>query len=79
MPRKNMGDWLVDRGRAEFGRSEYAEVHSGHIHHESVWQDGAVTVKSIPPSAQRHGKGISKGTRKALRQCCVMSGTRQGG
>lgn len=78
MPRKNMGDWLVDRGRAEFGRSEYAEVHSGHIHHESVWQDGAVTVKSIPPvspaSWWEHQQGYPKGTKTML--CYVWHPTR---
>lgn len=82
MSRKNIGDWLIDRAREDYGKSLYAEVHSGHIHHEYVRQDGAVIVRSLPTISNaswwEHQQGYPKGTKTMM--CfvwCVERGLRE--
>lgn len=60
MSRKNMGIWLQDRARAEYGQSKFAEVHAGHLHRESRtetyrtytdetgYSDGGIVVRHLP-------------------------------
>lgn len=36
MSRKNIGNWLQDRARREYGQAQYAEIHAGHLHSEGV-------------------------------------------
>jgi hypothetical protein len=62
MQGKNLGMWLQDRARKEYGQAKFAEVHAGHIHHEQVkekyllkliedtvvYQDGGIAVKHLP-------------------------------
>lgn len=48
MPKKNMRSWLQDRARKEFGQSKFAEIHSGHIHSESVQTESGVIVRYMP-------------------------------
>ena len=48
MPKKNMHGWLQDRARKEFGRSKYAEIHSGHYHSEQVCEAAGVTIRYMP-------------------------------
>jgi hypothetical protein len=70
MSRKNIGDWLIDRAREDYGKSLYAEVHSGHIHHEYVRQDGAIIVRSLPTISNaswwEHQQGYPKGMKTMM-------------
>jgi hypothetical protein len=75
MVRKNMGSWLQDRARKEYGLSKYAEIHAGHLHSESRtefksdYENGGVVVKHLPTisnaSAWEHQQGYPFG-KKAL-------------
>jgi hypothetical protein len=70
MSRKNIGDWLIDRAREDYGKSLYAEVHSGHLHHEYVRQDGAIIVRSLPTISNaswwEHQQGYPKGMKTMM-------------
>lgn len=46
--RKNIGTWLITNFRKEFGKSMYAEIHSGHIHCKTEEIINAVKVISLP-------------------------------
>lgn len=46
--KKNMQGWLQDRARKEYGQSKYAEIHSGHLHSEQVYEVAGVTVRHLP-------------------------------
>lgn len=60
MPRKNIGLWLQDRARKEFGEAKFAEVHAGHFHSEKtkesyrayddevVTNEGGIVVRHLP-------------------------------
>lgn len=60
MPRKNIGLWLQDRARKEFGEAKFAEVHAGHFHSEKtkesyrtyddeiVMNEGGIVVRHLP-------------------------------
>ena len=48
MPKKNMQSWLQDRARKEFGKTRYAEIHSGHYHSEQVYEIGGITIRYMP-------------------------------
>ena len=48
MPKKNMQSWLQDRARKEFGKSQYAEIHSGHYHSEQVYETAGMTIRYMP-------------------------------
>lgn len=48
MPRKNMGEWLLKDFRREYGETQYAEIHSGHVHHESVKEINSIKVITLP-------------------------------
>lgn len=47
MPNKNLGFWLQDRAKKEYGMSKYAEVHCGHLHTQGV--------KEIVQTEDQHG------------------------
>lgn len=90
MSRKNMGGWLADRARKEYGLSKFAEVHAGHLHSESrtetyrtytdktIYEDGGIVVKHLPTisnaSAWEHQAGYPFGN-KTL-QCFVWNETK---
>lgn len=46
--KKNEFNWLQVEFRKEWGLTEYAEQHSGHIHHESVKTQGGIVKRSNP-------------------------------
>lgn len=48
MSKKNMHGWLQDRARKEFGKSKYAEIHSGHLHSEQVYEVAGITIRHMP-------------------------------
>ena len=48
MSKKNMHGWLQDRARKEFGKSRYAEIHSGHLHSEQVYEAAGITIRHMP-------------------------------
>lgn len=48
MPVKNLGRWLQQTFRKEYGESLFAEVHCGHLHSESIKEDCGVLVKRLP-------------------------------
>ena len=82
MSRKNMGSWLTDRARKEYGLSKYAEVHAGHLHSESRtetyrtyqdktdYDDGGIVVRHLPTisnaSAWEHQAGYPSGTKTMM-------------
>ena len=54
MPRKNIGLWLLKDFRREYGASDYAEIHSGHIHtktEEEINGIRVITLSSLCESA----------------------------
>ena len=71
MIHKNMGGWLQDRARKEYGQSRFAEVHAGHLHstsrieYKTTYQDGGVVVRHLPTisnaSAWEHQQGYPAG------------------
>jgi hypothetical protein len=79
MVHKNMGMWLQDRARKEYGLSRFAEVHAGHLHSESRtetyrtytdktdYDDGGVVVRHLPTisnaSAWEHQQGYPQGVK----------------
>lgn len=48
MNKANAHGWLQTEFREEWGKSTYAETHSGHIHHESVVEKNGIINRSNP-------------------------------
>lgn len=48
MNKANAHGWLQNEFREEWGKSSYAETHSGHIHHESVIEKNGIINRSNP-------------------------------
>jgi hypothetical protein len=76
MIHKNMGGWLQDRARKEYGQSRFAEVHAGHLHstsrieYKTTYQDGGVVVRHLPTisnaSAWEHQQGYPSGSKTLM-------------
>ena len=76
MIHKNMGGWLQERARKEYGQSRFAEVHAGHLHstsrteYKTTYQDGGVVVRHLPTisnaSAWEHQQGYPQGTKTLM-------------
>jgi hypothetical protein len=82
MSRKNMGAWLQDRARVEYGQSKFAEVHAGHLHRESRtetyrtytdetgYTDGGIVVRHLPiisnSSSWEHQSGYPFGNKSLM-------------
>lgn len=76
MVHKNMGGWLQERARKEYGLSRFAEVHAGHLHstsrteYKTTYQDGGVVVRHLPTisnaSAWEHQQGYPQGTKTLM-------------
>ena len=76
MIHKNMGGWLQDRARKEYGQSRFAEVHAGHLHstsrteYKTTYQDGGVVVRHLPTisnaSAWEHQQGYPQGSKTLM-------------
>lgn len=47
MPKYNKGVWLINDYRREFGRSDFVEEHSGHIHEEEAKKYNGIMVRSV--------------------------------
>lgn len=83
MPNKNMGGWLQQSARKEYGQSLFAEVHAGHFHSQKVneykqtYEDSGVVVRFLPTicnaSYWEHQQGYNSPT-KAL-MCFVWNDT----
>jgi hypothetical protein len=47
--------------REEWGKAEYVEMHTGHLHHEQTYTEGGVVVRHLPaiaaPTEWERGKG----------------------
>ena len=67
MPKKNMTGWLQDRARKEFGMCQYAEIHSGHYHSETVTDPSGVVIRYMPNIASasywEHQQGFPRGVK----------------
>jgi hypothetical protein len=48
MPKKNLTTLPQREIRQEYGNSKYCEIHSGHVHHESVIEADGVKVRFLP-------------------------------
>lgn len=48
MNKQNEFLWLQNEFREEWGKTSYAEQHSGHVHHESVQTKGGIVKRSNP-------------------------------
>jgi len=48
MPKKNMATWLLKDFRREYGQSDYAEIHSGHFHNETIREVNGIKVITLP-------------------------------
>lgn len=46
--KENRYTWLQVEYREEWGRSRYAEIHSGHLHHEEVQTKGGIRRRTNP-------------------------------
>jgi hypothetical protein len=76
MIHKNMGGWLQERARKEYGQSRFAEVHAGHLHstsrieYKTTYQDGGVVVRHLPTisnaSAWEHQQGYPQGSKTMM-------------
>ena len=76
MIHKNMGGWLQERARKEYGLSKYSEVHAGHLHstsrteYKTTYQDGGVVVRHLPTisnaSAWEHQQGYPQGNKTMM-------------
>lgn len=44
MPEKNIGTWLIKSFRKEYGQTQYAEIHSGHLHSDIVKEVNGIKV-----------------------------------
>ncbi len=76
MPKKNMGGWLQQTARQEYGLSKFAEVHAGHFHSQSVKElkqteeDAGVVVRYLPTicnaSYWEHQQGYSQGAKAVM-------------
>ena len=76
MIHKNMGGWLQERARKEYGLSKYSEVHAGHLHstsrteYKTSYQDGGVVVRHLPTisnaSAWEHQQGYPQGNKTMM-------------
>lgn len=47
MPKYNKGVWLINDYRREFGKSDFVEEHSGHIHEEEAKKYNGIMVRSV--------------------------------
>lgn len=47
MPKKNRLHWLCTDASKDWGKSEYREVHFGHLHHEEVSEYGGVKLRRL--------------------------------
>jgi len=50
-PKRNQVHWLQNVARKEWGESQYAEVHYGHLHSEEVSEFGGVKLRRLPTIA----------------------------
>jgi hypothetical protein len=48
MNKQNEFLWLQNEFREEWGKTSYAEQHSGHVHHESVQTKGGIVKRTNP-------------------------------
>ena len=45
MPKGRVMDLIYHEARKEFGETKYAEIHSGHIHHQKVFEEGGIILR----------------------------------
>lgn len=71
MPAKHRADWLHQDAREEYGQTEYAEVHAGHLHSQQTIEASGVVFRHLPTicgaSAWEHRQAFGRSHR------CIMS------
>lgn len=48
IPKTRIKDLVYHEAREEFGATDHAEIHSGHIHHQQVLEQGGVILRYCP-------------------------------
>lgn len=81
MPKQNMGAWLQESAREEYGKSEFAEVHAGHFHSQKTREKksldymqtdehNGIVIKYLPTicnaSYWEHKQGYAKGVKTVM-------------
>lgn len=55
IPKKRIKDLIYHEAREEFGTTDHAEIHSGHIHHQRVLEEGGVILRYCPSITESDG------------------------
>jgi len=76
LPKNNMGNWLSEEFRKEYGKAKHAELHTGHLHTEKEKEfyrtdtKYGLVVRSLPTicssSAWENSQAYSKGLKTLL-------------
>ena len=48
MQKKRLGQWLHQEAREEYGKSKWAEMHVGHIHHQVTQEENGIILRHLP-------------------------------
>lgn len=71
IPNKHRTTWLHQDAREDYGQTEYAEVHAGHIHSQSTVEENGLVYRNLPTicgaSAWEHKQAFGRSHR------CIMS------
>lgn len=67
MAKTRIGKWLHQEARKDYGKSLFAEVHAGHIHHQYTIEDNGVIVRYLPTMVDNDEWHIKQGYVGAVR------------
>lgn len=80
MPERNMGSWLPQMARKDFGECSVVEVHAGHFHKQSTkekavviknsnqtFEDGGVVIRYLPTISSASGWAHQQGYSKTVK------------